>query len=203
MNQDSFEMVAKTLYGLEDVLANELVAFGAENVATGRRMVSFSGNKELLYKSNLYCRTALRILKPICHFKAKDADTVYREVKKISWENYLTLKQTFAIDSVIYSDDFNHSKFVAYKTKDAIVDYFMEKVQQRPSVRVNNPDLYINVHISHDDCTISIDSSGESLYKRGYKVASVDAPLNEVLAAGMILKTGWKGESNFVDRSRT
>lgn len=199
MNHDSFEMVAKTLYGLEDVLANELTALGAENVETGRRMVSFTGNKELLYKTNLHCRTALRILKPIYHFKAKDADTVYNEVKKIPWENYLTLEQTFAIDSVVFSEDFNHSKFVAYKTKDAIVDYFMETVQKRPSVRVNNPDLYINVHISHNDCTISIDSSGESLHKRGYKVAQVEAPLSEVLAAGMILKTGWKGESNFVD----
>ncbi len=199
MDRESFEMVAKTLYGLEDVLVDELVALGAENVATGRRMVSFTGDKELLYKANLYCRTALRILKPIYHFKAKDADTVYREVMKIPWENYLTLEQTFAIDSVVYSEDFNHSKFVAYKTKDAIVDYFMEKLQKRPSVRVNNPDLYINVHISHNDCTISIDSSGESLYKRGYKVEQVEAPLNEVLAAGMILKTGWKGESHFVD----
>lgn len=199
MNPESFEMVAKTLYGLEEILADELTALGAANVSTGRRMVSFSGDKELLYKSNLYCRTALRILKPIYHFKAKDAETVYNEVKKIAWENYLTLDQTFAIDSVVYSEDFHHSKFVAYKTKDAIVDYFMETAQKRPSVRVNNPDIYINIHISHNDCTVSIDSSGESLYKRGYKVASVEAPLNEVLAAGMILKTGWRGESHFVD----
>lgn len=192
-------MVAKTLYGLEDILAGELLALGANDLQIGRRMVSFTGDKELLYRANFCCRTALRILKPIYHFKAKDADTVYKEVKKVEWEKYLSLDKTFAIDSVIYSEDFNHSKFVAYRTKDAIVDYFMEKLQKRPSVRVNNPDLYINIHISHNDCTLSIDSSGESLHKRGYRLEQTEAPLNEVLAAGMILKTGWKGDSHFVD----
>lgn len=192
-------MVAKTLYGLEEILAGELLAIGANDIEIGRRMVSFTGDKEVLYRANFCCRTALRILKPIYHFKAKDADTVYKEVKKVVWENYMSLDKTFAIDSVIYSEDFNHSKFVAYRTKDAIVDYFMEKHNKRPSVRVNNPDLYINIHISHNDCTLSIDSSGESLHKRGYRVEQTEAPLNEVLAAGMILKTGWKGESNFVD----
>lgn len=192
-------MVAKTLYGLEDLLAEELLALGANDLQIGRRMVSFTGDKELLYKANFCCRTALRILKPIYHFKAKDADTVYKEVKKVAWEKYLSLDKTFAIDSVIYSEDFNHSKFVAYRTKDAIVDYFMEKCEKRPSVRVNRPDLYINIHISHNDCTLSIDSSGDSLHKRGYRVDQTEAPLNEVLAAGMIMKTGWKGESNFVD----
>lgn len=195
----TFEMVAKTLYGLEEILAGELLSLGANDIQIGRRMVSFTGDKEVLYKANFYCRTALRILKPIYHFKAKDADTVYKEAKKVMWENYMSLDKTFAIDSVIYSDDFNHSKFVAYRTKDAIADYFMEKYEKRPSVRVNNPDLYINIHISHNDCTLSIDSSGESLHKRGYRVEQTEAPLNEVLAAGMILKTGWKGESNFVD----
>ena len=173
--------------------------FEMVDLQIGRRMVSFTGDKELLYKANFHCRTALRILKPIYHFKAKDADTVYKEVKKVEWEKYLSLDKTFAIDSVIYSEDFNHSKFVAYRTKAAIVDYFIEKFKKRPSVRVNNPDLYINIHISHNDCTLSIDSSGESLHKRGYRVDQTEAPLNEVLAAGMILKTGWKGESNFVD----
>ncbi|CAK7084492.1 MAG: Ribosomal RNA large subunit methyltransferase K/L [Parabacteroides sp.] len=192
-------MVAKTLYGLEEILAGELLPLGANDIQIGRRMVSFTGDKEVLYKANFYCRTALRILKPIYHFKAKDADTVYKEVKKVAWEDYIAQDKTFAIDSVIYSDDFNHSKFVAYRTKDAIVDYFMEKFGKRPSVRVNNPDLYINIHISHNDCTLSIDSSGESLHKRGYRAEQTEAPLNEVLAAGMILKTGWKGESNFVD----
>lgn len=192
-------MVAKTLYGLEDVLAEELIALGANNVQKGKRMVSFTGDKELLYRTNFCCRTALRVLKSIYHFKAKDADTVYNEVKKVAWENFLTLDKTFAIDSVIYSEDFTHSKFVAYRTKDAIADYFMEKEGKRPSVRVNNPDLYINIHISHNDCTLSIDSSGESLHKRGYRKEQTEAPLNEVLAAGMVLMTGWRGESNFVD----
>jgi putative N6-adenine-specific DNA methylase len=194
-----FEMVGKTLYGLEDILAGELIALGANEVQTGRRMVSFTGDKELLYKANFHCRTALRILKPICHFKAKDAETVYRKAKEIEWENYIPEDTTFAIDAVIYSEDFNHSKFVAYKVKDAIVDYFTEKGRKRPSVRINNPDLYLHIHISHDDCTLALDSSGESLHKRGYRIDQTEAPLNEVLAAGMILKTGWGGESHFVD----
>jgi putative N6-adenine-specific DNA methylase len=196
---DVFEMVGKTLYGLEDVLAGELIALGANDVQTGRRMVSFTGDKELMYKANFHCRTALRILKPIRHFQANDADEVYRQVKQTSWEDYLALTDTFAIDAVIHSEDFNHSRFVAYKTKDAVADYFMEKYGKRPSVRINNPDVYIHIHISHDDCTLSVDSSGESLHKRGYRVEQTEAPLNEVLAAGMILKTGWKGESHFVD----
>jgi len=199
MSKANFEMVAKTLYGLEDVLTEELLALGANDLQVGRRMVSFTGDKELLYKANFCCRTALRILKPVYHFKAKDAETVYNEVKKIMWEDHMSLDTTFAIDSVIFSEDFTHSKFVAYRTKDAIADYFMEKYQKRPSVRVNNPDLYINIHISHNDCTVSIDSSGESLHKRGYRVEQTEAPLNEVLAAAMILKSGWRGESNFID----
>ena len=192
-------MVAKTLYGLEDVLAEELAAIGAEKVEIGRRMVSFVGDKAMLYKANFYCHTALRILKPLTVFSANHADDVYREVKKIEWEQYLTPEKTFSVDAVIYSESFNHSKFVAYRTKDAIADYFFEKYEKRPSVRVNKPDIYINIHISHNDCTVSLDSSGESLHKRGYRVSQVDAPLNEVLAAGMILKTGWRGESNFID----
>ena len=199
MNNETFEMVAKTLYGLEEILAGELLALGANDIQIGRRMVSFTGDKELLYKANFCCRTALRILKPIYHFKAKDADTVYKEVKKVEWEKFISLEKTFAIDSVIYSEDFNHSKFVAYRTKDGIADYFMEKYQKRPSVRVNNPDLYINIHISHNDCTLSIDSSGESLHKRGYRINQTEAPLNEVLAAGMILMTGWRGECDLID----
>jgi putative N6-adenine-specific DNA methylase len=199
IQNSTFEMVAKTLYGLEDILAGELLALGANDIEIGRRMVSFTGDLELLYKTNLCCRTALRILKPICHFKAKDADAVYRKAREVNWEDYLSIDKTFAIDSVVHSEEFNHSKFVAYKTKDAIMDYFMDKYEKRPSVRVNNPDIYIHIHISHNDCTLSIDSSGESLHKRGYRIEQTEAPLNEVLAAGMILKTGWKGESNFID----
>ena len=199
MKEGHFEMIAKTLYGLEGVLAEELTAIGADDVKAGRRMVSFSGDKAMLYKANFSCRTALRILKPVSEFKADNADAVYQNVKEIEWDKYLSPDKTFAIDAVVYSEDFNHSKFVAYRTKDAIADYFNDKYEKRPSVRVNNPDVYINIHISHNDCTVSLDSSGESLHKRGYRVSQVDAPLNEVLAAGMILKTGWRGESDFID----
>ena len=192
-------MVAKTLYGLEEILAGELLAIGANDIEIGRRMVSFTGDKEVLYRANFCCRTALRILKPIYHFKAKDADTVYKEVKKVAWENYMSLDKTFAIDSVIYSEDFNHSKFVAYRTKDAIVDYFMEKHNKRPSVRINKPDVLLNIHIAQTTCTLSLDSSGESLHRRGYRQEAVEAPLNEVLAAGMILMTDWKGECDLID----
>jgi len=199
MKTNAFEMIAKTLYGLEDVLAGELIELGANNVQIGRRMVSFDGDKELLYKANFHCRTALRVLKPIAHFTAKNPDEVYNHIKKLNWSKYLPEKKTFAIDTVVYSEIFTHSKFVAYRVKDAIVDYFTEQDLPRPSVRINNPDLQLHLHISHNECTLALDSSGESLHKRGYRVESGEAALSEVLAAGMILKTGWKGESPFVD----
>ncbi len=193
------ELIAKTLYGLEDILATELIELGANNVQIGRRMVSFEGDKMLLYKANFHCRTALRILKPIAAFRAKSADEVYEQVKKIAWDQHLSEKKTFAIDAVVNSEIFTHSKFVAYRTKDAIADFFTDQGLARPSVRLNAPDLQIHIHISHQECTVSLDSSGESLHKRGYRTEETEAPLNEVLAAGMILKTGWKGESNLVD----
>ncbi|GHS90996.1 RNA methyltransferase [Bacteroidia bacterium] len=195
----TFQMVAKTLYGLEHVLASELIALGADNLQIGRRMVAFEGDKTLMYKANFHCRTALRILKTIATFSAKSSDEVYEKVKEIPWEQYLDGKKTFAVDAVVHSEVFTHSKFVAYRTKDAIVDYFTEREVERPSVRINNPDFQFHIHISHRDCTVSIDSSGESLHKRGYRIEETEAPLNEVLAAGMILKTGWTGDSNFVD----
>ena len=196
---DGFSMVAKTLYGLEDVLATELVALGANNVEIGRRMVSFTGNKKLLYEANFHLRTALRVLKPISSFVAKSSDEVYEQVKKIDWKKYLGGKKTFAVDAVVHSEIFTHSKFVAYRTKDAIMDFFEESGEDKPSVRVTNPDIQLHIHISHKDCTISLDSSGESLHKRGYRCDEVEAPLNEVLAAGMLLKAGWNGQCNFID----
>ena len=196
---DEFKMVAKTLYGLEDILAAELIALGANNIEIGRRMVSFDGNKELLYKANFHLRTALKILKPISTFFAKSSDEVYEQVKKIDWKKYLGNKKTFAVDAVVHSEIFTHSKFVAYRTKDAIMDFFEEVNKDKPSVRVTNPDLQIHVHISHKECMVSLDSSGESLHKRGYRHDQTEAPLNEVLAAGMLLKAGWKGQSNFID----
>ena len=196
---NSFQMVAKTMAELEDVLAEELIELGAQNVETGTRMVSFTGDNTLLYKANLHCRTALRILKPIHTFVANNADEVYEEIKKINWDEYLSLDKTFSIDAVVFSHIFRHSKFVSYRVKDGIVDYFSERYEKRPSVSVTNPDLVFNIHIAHNKCTLSLDSSGESLHKRGYRIAETDAPLNEVLAAGMVLKSGWRGESNFID----
>ncbi|MEN9919777.1 MAG: hypothetical protein RL662_2213 [Bacteroidota bacterium] len=199
MSKGTFEMIAKTMAGLEDVLAEELIAIGANDLEIGRRMVAFKGDLALMYRANICCRTALRILKPIHTFKAKNADEVYEEVKKFKWMDYLSENDSFAIDAVIFSSIFTHSKFVAYRVKDAIVDHFTQKTGKRPSVSLVNPDLLINVHIAENQCTISLDSSGESLHKRGYRVDQTEAPLNEVLAAGMILKTGWRGESDFID----
>ena len=198
MNQE-FELIAKTFQGLEDVLAQELTELGARNIEIGRRMVSFTGDKAMMYKANFCLRTAIRILKPIKHFTAKTADEVYDAVKSIAWENYLDNMSSFAVDAVVFSTEFRHSKFVAYKVKDAIVDYFREKTGNRPSVRINNPDLAINIHIAEDQCTLSLDSSGESLHRRGYRQEQVEAPLNEVLAAGIILMTGWRGECDLID----
>lgn len=185
--------------GLEDVLAEELIGLGANNLEIGKRMVSFEGDLALLYKANVHCRTALRILRPVYTFRAKTPDEIYKKVKAMNWYEHLTEDSTFAIDAVTFSELFTHSKFVAYRVKDAIADYFMQKTSKRPSVDVKNPDLLINFHIAHDQCTLSFDSSGESLHKRGYRVGQTEAPLNEVLAAGMILKTGWRGECDFID----
>ena len=198
MEQD-FELIAKTFMGLEPVLARELTELGANNVQIGRRMVSFTGNKELMYRANFQLHTAIRVLKPIRHFKASTADEVYDEVKKIDWSQYLTLEQTFSVDSVVFSEEFRHSKFVSYKVKDAIVDQFREKTGKRPNISVANPDIRLNMHVAEDRCTLSLDSSGESLHRRGYRQENVEAPLNEVLAAGMILMTGWRGETDFID----
>jgi putative N6-adenine-specific DNA methylase len=196
---ESFQMIAKTFQGLEEVLAQELTALGANDIEIGRRMVSFSGDKEMMYKANFCLRTAIRILKPIKNFIAKDADEVYEQIKAISWENILDVEKTFAVDAVVFSEEFRHSKFVSYKVKDAIVDYFREKFNKRPSVRINRPDVLLNIHIAQTTCTLSLDSSGESLHRRGYRQEAVEAPLNEVLAAGMILMTGWKGECDLID----
>jgi putative N6-adenine-specific DNA methylase len=194
-----FELIAKTFQGLEEVLAEELTNLGADNVQIGRRMVSFTGDKEMMYRANFCLRTAIRILKPIKQFNAKDADEVYAQIKKINWEEYLDADKTFAVDAVVFSDEFRHSKFVAYKVKDAIVDYFKELNGKRPSVRINKPDVLLNIHIAQNKCTLSLDSSGESLHRRGYRQEAVEAPLNEVLAAGMILMTGWHGQCDLID----
>ena len=196
----TFELIAKTFQGLEEVLAKELTELGADDIQIGRRMVSFTGNKAMMYRANFHLRTAIRVLKPILHFNAKDADEIYDIVKtRIKWEDYMTVNTSFAVDSVVYSDEFRHSKFVAYRVKDAIADYFREKEGKRPNVQVANPDITLHIHIAQEKCTLSLDSSGESLHRRGYRQEAVEAPLNEVLAAGMLLQTGWKGETDFVD----
>lgn len=199
IENEQFPIIAKTLAELEDVLAEELIEIGANNVEIGTRMVSFTGDNALMYKANIHCRTALRILKPIYEFKAETADEVYEAIKQVNWEDYLSLNSTFSIDAVVYSHIFTHSKFVAYRVKDAIADWFTERYEKRPSVSLSNPDIMLNIHVSHNKCTLSLDSSGVSLHKRGYRIGQTEAPLSEVLAAGMILKSGWKGESAFVD----
>ena len=197
--EQTFEMIAKTFQGLEEVLAAELTALGADNIEMGRRMVSFTGDKEMLYRANFCLRTALRILKPIKHFTATDADAVYEAVKEIRWEDYLDPAKSFAVDATVFSEEFRHSKFVSYRVKDAIADYFRERTGKRPSVSITNPDVLLNIHIAQTSCTLSLDSSGESLHRRGYRQEAVEAPLNEVLAAGMILLTGWRGECDLID----
>lgn len=192
-------MLAKTFKGLEEVLAKELVELGANNIQIERRAVSFTGDKRMLYTANFCLRTASRILVPIAQFKAKNTDDIYNHVKQIDWAQYMTTQTTFLIDSTVYSDFFRHSQFVTYRVKDAIVDWWMEHKGVRPNVQLTQPDIYLNVHIGGDTVTVSLDSSGESLHKRGYRVANTQAPINEALAAGMLLLAGWKGQSDFYD----
>lgn len=197
--EQEFELIAKTFMGLESVLAEELTQLGANNVQIGRRMVSFTGDKEMMYRANFQLHTAIRILKPIAKFKAKSAEDMYEEVKKLEWSKYLDNKKTFSVDSVVYSDDFRNSRFVTYKVKDAIVDWFRDNTGTRPNISVSNPDIRLNIHIAEDNATLSLDSSGESLHRRGYRQESVEAPLNEVLAAGMIRMTGWDYSCDLID----
>ena len=198
-NNSTYTMLAKTFKGLEEVLAQELIELGANDVQIERRAVSFRGDKALMYRANLCLRTALRVLVPIASFKSKDTDALYAELKKIDWSRYMTADNTFAIDATVYSETFRNSRFVTYRVKDAIVDYWNEKMGKRPNVKVTDPDVMLNVHIANEQVTVSLDSSGESLHKRGYRVATTEAPISEVLAAGMLLMAGWKGQSDFYD----
>lgn len=192
-------MLAKTFKGLEEVLAQELIELGANDVLIERRAVSFSGDKALLYRANFALRTAIRILVPIATFKAKDTDALYKQVKALDWSRYMTAETTFVVDATVYSESFRNSRFVTYRTKDAIADYWTEKADKRPNVSTQEPDLIVNVHVSNEQVTLSLDSSGESLHKRGYRVATTEAPISEVLAAGMLLMAGWRGQSDFYD----
>ncbi|MBO6005723.1 MAG: RNA methyltransferase [Paludibacteraceae bacterium] len=197
--KETFPIMGKTYKGLEDVLAKELQDMGAQEIEVGNRAVSFKGDKALLYKVNLCARTATRFIVPLVTFEARDADELYAKAKAIDWSEYLDADNTFSIDSTVYSETFTHSKFVAYRVKDAIADQFMEKDGKRPSVSLTNADLMINVHVSETVCTISLDSTGESLHKRGYRVGQTEAPISEVLAAGMLLQAGWDGSTDFID----
>ncbi|GAA3555291.1 class I SAM-dependent RNA methyltransferase [Snuella lapsa] len=197
--EENFSMVAKTLFGFEDLLAKELVQLGAQDVKKGVRNVSFFGDKGFMYKANLGLRTAIKILKPIDTFTVNSEQDLYNKIYKMSWDSYLKPTGSLAIDATVHSDIFKHSLFIAQKTKDAIVDKFRDTTGQRPNVDLKFPDLKVNVHIDRRQCTISLDSSGDSLHKRGYKIATNIAPINEVLAAGMIMLSGWDGQCDFMD----
>lgn len=197
----TFEMVAKTFQGLEDVLARELTALGALDVTAGKRMVSFRGDLAMMYKANMCCRTALRILKPFHTFEADDPESLYAGAKAFDWSSLMNISQTFSIDSTVFSEEFRNSQYVTYRVKDAVVDWFRDHDDnaRRPRVCVEGADIIVNVHISGKRVTLSLDSSGESLHKRGWRKAQTEAPISEVLAAGILLLAGYDGSVPFVD----
>ena len=202
----TYKMLAKTFKGLEGVLAQELIELGANDVQIERRAVSFVGDKATLYRANFCLRTAIRVLVEIAKPKrleikkgVKPEDALYEAVKAVEWSKYMSAETTFAIDATVYSETFRNSRFVTYRVKDAIADYWQERAGKRPNVKVSDPDLLINVHIANETITVSLDSSGESLHKRGYRVATTEAPISEVLAAGMLLMAEWKGQCDLYD----
>ena len=196
----NFKMTATTLKGLEGVLADELKQLGAQDIKKGIRSVTFRGDQGFLYKANIALRTAIRILKPIKTCKIYDEEDLYEAIQKIKWEKYLDVEGTFAIGAVVNSKNFtSNSHYIALKSKDAVADYFRHKYSKRPNVDLDYPDVKIHVHIQKDWCTISLDSSGDSLHKRGYRSATNIAPINEVLAAGLVLLSGYSGDENFID----
>ncbi len=199
MNRQNFTMIAKTLFGFEDILAKELRQLGAQSVKPGVRNVSFIGDLGFMYKANLGLRMAIKILKPIDSFIIANETDLYNKIKRLPWENYLSETGSLAIDSTVHSTVFKHSQYIALKTKDAIVDRFRERTKSRPNVDLKYPDLRINIHIDRERCSVSLDSSGMSLHKRGYRSATNIAPINEVLAAGLVIQSGWDGQSDFFD----
>lgn len=196
---ENYDMLAKCLYGFEPVLARELRHLGAQNVKEGVRNVKFKGDKGFMYKANLALRTAIRILVPIETFTLRNEDDLYNYLSKVSWEKYLNETGTLAIHSSVNSEVFSNSHYVSLRSKDAIVDYFRRKYHKRPSVDIRHPDVQFDIHIQNNTCTVSLDSSGESLHKRGYRSDTNIAPINEVLAAGLILMTGYDGSQHFID----
>lgn len=193
------QFTATTLAGLEPYLAGELRALGAQDVEQTTRAVTFKGDLKLLYRANYSLHTAIRILLPLHEFTAKDEDELYAGIREVNWTSWMHSTGTLAVDSVVNSEIFTHSKYAALKTKDAIVDQFREKYRFRPSVDLDTPDLQVNLRINGNQCTVSIDSSGDSLHRRGYRIEANEAPLNEVLAAGMLKIAGWNGNTNLVD----
>lgn len=195
----TFTIIAKTVFGLENVLADEIVAAGGQEVEVLHRGVKFKGTLETLYTCNYTCRSALRFLKPLWEFKAASDKELYEKCLGLPWDGLMDLSQTFAIDGVVFNSGITHSMYAALKTKDAIADFFRNKYKRRPSVDTDNPDIRFNVHISRDQCTVSLDSSGSSLHLRGYKSASGNAPLSEVLAAGLVMLSGWDRQTTLID----
>ena len=193
-------IIAKTLKGLEDVLKQEIIDLGGQNIERLTRAVKFEGDTALLYKSCLMLRTAIRIMKFQGEYKVLSYDDVYKLIKRLPWETIFGLRDTFAIRAVTSSVKMNHSVFLGQKFKDAIVDRFYTKFEKRPNVNPINPDFWIDIHLRENNMlTVSIDASGESLHMRGYRTYPVEAPINEVLAAGLIKLSGWNPEIKFLD----
>jgi len=193
------ELIATTLFGLENVLAAELESLGAGSVQIHNRAVSFQGDTAMMYRANYHLRTALRILKPLHSFPARNEDDIYGKVKEIEWEKYLDIHDLFAVDTVLLSKQYKHSGFVSQRVKDGIVDRFRDRTGRRPSVDLKNPGVRVNIHLTDTHCSVSLDSSGSSLHKRGYRTQPYKAPLNEVLAAGMILLSDWRPDQAFLN----
>ena len=197
--EENFKMLAKTFYGFEEILEKELQQLGAQNLKRGNRFVSFEGDKGFMYKANLCLRTALKILKPIHSVRIQNEESLYKVFYNFPWEDHIDVNSKFVIDSVVNGQIFTHSQFVSQKAKDGIVDQFRDRFSKRPTVDLNRPDLRINLHINNDYCTISLDTSGASLHQRGYRTVTNIAPLNEVLAAGLIQLSGWQANTDFLD----
>jgi putative N6-adenine-specific DNA methylase len=196
---NKLKLIAKTSAGLENVLADELKELGAQNIEIMTRAVGFEADKKLMYKANYCLRTALQVLMHVKSFRAANEQELYMQIYKINWTEYLEVDKTFAIDAVVSGGRFTHSQFVAFKAKDAIADHFRDRFGKRPSVDTQSPYLRINLHISNDAVNISFNTSGDSLHKRGYREIVDKAPINEVLAAGLIMLSGWKVDTHFVD----
>jgi len=197
--KENFKMLAKTFYGFEDILEKELLQLGAQNLRKGNRFVTFEGDKGFMYKANLCLRTALKILKPIHSVRIQNEESLYKVFYNFPWGNYMDVNSKFVIDSVVNGQIFTHSQFASQKAKDGIVDQFRDRFGKRPTVDLNRPDLRINLHINNDYSTISLDTSGASLHHRGYRIVTNIAPLNEVLAAGLIQLSGWQANTDFLD----